>query len=104
MREAGPPSSGLILLPVGWILLIPLGGRAANPAYRSDEDFYTLLGLCGDGVLMAAIFLILASIFRALHKIDGMNSIAVIAPAQKPVSEEEADDSVRHAGRPRARQ
>lgn len=36
---------------VGWILEGPLGGRNAQQAYCSDEDFCTLLTLTG-GVLM----------------------------------------------------
>jgi hypothetical protein len=81
--------TGVLLLPVGWILLVPLGGRVANAAYRSDEDFYTLLGLCGGLLLLGGIFLGLGSIFRALPKIDRLNSTADIAPAQKPASDEE---------------
>ena len=81
--------TGVLLLPVGWILLVPLGGRVANAIYRNDEDFYTLLGLCGGLLLLGSIFLILGSIFRALRKIDRLNSTADIAPAQKSVSDEE---------------
>ncbi|MET1089585.1 MAG: hypothetical protein ABWY04_21115 [Arthrobacter sp.] len=81
--------TGLLLVPVGWILLVPLGGRVANAAYRSDEDWYTLLGLCGGLLILGGIFLILGSIFRALRKIDSLNSTEDIVPVQKPVSDEE---------------
>ena len=81
--------TGLLLVPVGWILLVPLGGRVADPAYRSDEDFYTLLGLCGGLLILGGIFLTLGSIFRALRKIDRLNSTEDIVPVQKPVSDEE---------------
>ena len=81
--------TGVLLLPVGWMHFVPLGGRAANAAYRSDEDFYTLLGLCGGLPILGGILLILASIFRALRKIDGLNATADIVPARKPASEEE---------------
>jgi hypothetical protein len=81
--------TGVLLLPVGWILFVPLGGRVANPAYRSDEDWYTLLALIGGLLILGGIVLMLASIFRALRKIDRLNSPADIAPAQQPVSAEE---------------
>ena len=87
--------TGVILVPVGWILLIPLGGRAANADYRSDEDFYTLLALCGGLLIMGGIFMILGSIFRALRKIDRLNSTADTVPARKPVLDQEPD-SVQH--------
>jgi hypothetical protein len=103
-RNAPVFLTGVILVPVGWILLVPPGGRAANAAYRSDEDFYTLLGLCGGLLILGGIFLILASIFRALRKIDRLNSDANIVPAQKPVSDEEPVDNVRRTDRPQSRQ
>ncbi|MDP9982752.1 hypothetical protein J2W14_002144 [Pseudarthrobacter oxydans] len=81
--------TGVLLLPVGWMLLVPLGGRVADAAYRSDEDFYTLLGLCGGLLILGSIFLILGSIFRALRKIDRLNSTADTVPAQQPASDEE---------------
>jgi hypothetical protein len=81
--------TGVLLLPVGWILLVPFGGRVANPAYRSDEDFYTLLGLCGGLLILGGIFLILGSIFRALRKIDRLSADADSVPAQQPASVEE---------------
>jgi hypothetical protein len=51
--------------------------RAASEAYRSDEDVYTFLALCGGLLILGGIFLVLASIFRALRKIDNLNSSAV---------------------------
>jgi hypothetical protein len=81
--------TGVLLVPVGWILFVPLGGRVANPAYRSDEDWYTLLALCGGLLILGGIFLMLGSIFRALRKVDRLNSTADIAPVQQPVSAEE---------------
>lgn len=81
--------TGVLLLPVGWILFVSLGGRVADAAYRSDEDFYTLLALCGGLLILGGIFLVLASIFRALRKIDRLNPTEDIASAQKPVPDEE---------------
>jgi hypothetical protein len=79
--------TGVILLPVGWILFVPLGGRATKAASRSDEDFYTLLALCGGLLILRGIFL--GSIFRALRKIGRLNSAAESVPAKKPASAEE---------------
>jgi hypothetical protein len=76
------------LLPVGWIVFVPLGGRVANPAYRSDEDFYTLLALYGGLLILGGISLVLASIFRALRKIDRLNSTEDIVSAQKSAPDE----------------
>lgn len=88
-RNAPVFLTGVLLLPVGWILLVPLGGRVANAAYRSDEDFYTLLALCGGLLILGGIFLILGSIFRALRKIDRLSAAADSVPAKTPASAEE---------------
>lgn len=60
----------MILVSVGWILFGPLGDRAASDEYRSDEDLYTLLALCGAFLILGGAFLNFASIFGALRKTD----------------------------------
>jgi hypothetical protein len=57
--------AGVIMIPFGWILYGPLGGRVADPDYRSDEDLYTLFGLGGGILMLVGTVMFLASIFRA---------------------------------------
>ena len=64
---------GVLLIPVGWVLTFVMGGRVAQPAYRSDEDLYTLLALVGAFLMLAGATLVLSSIFRALRKVDGID-------------------------------
>lgn len=62
--------AGVLLLPVGWWLYGPLGGRFSDPEYRNDEDFYTLLFLVGGLLVLLGLALIVTAILRGLRKID----------------------------------
>jgi hypothetical protein len=62
--------TGVFLLPVGWYLAVPLGGRSAYQEYRNDEDLYTMLSLAGGVLILLGLVLITVSIFRALRKVD----------------------------------
>lgn len=64
--------TGVILMPLGWLLFGPLGVRLANPEYRNDEDLYTVLTLFGGFLLLLGTALVLAGIFRALRQVDSL--------------------------------
>lgn len=66
---------GAILGLVGWVLAVPLGGRAAHQEYRNDDDFYTLLTLAGGflillgfSLLLLGLVLMSVSIFKRIRK------------------------------------
>jgi hypothetical protein len=58
---------GLGMLPIGWVLFEPLGGRSRQEQYRADEDLYTLFGLVGVLILAIGLVCIVVSIFQWLR-------------------------------------
>ena len=75
--------TGVILVPVGWVLFGPIGGRVADPIYRNDEDLNTLLALLGGLLILSGIVLIMASIHRAIRKLDRID-VQALAQANAP--------------------
>ncbi|WP_306628720.1 hypothetical protein [Arthrobacter sp. B1I2] len=57
-------------------------GRFSKPEYRSDEDLYTLLALCGAILLLLGFILVVTAIFLGLQKIDKMTSDRFLEQAQ----------------------
>lgn len=76
--------TGVVLMPVGWILAVPLGGRDTQQAYRNDEDLYTLLTLAGGVLLLSGLVLVTVSVFRALRKVDKIGFSGPSASSTSP--------------------
>ena len=59
---------GVVLLSLGWVLAVFFGERVAQPYYRSDEDFNTLVAAGGLLLAFAGAVLTVDSLFLALRK------------------------------------
>jgi hypothetical protein len=70
---------GLGMLPIGWVLFEPLGGRSSQEQYRSNEDLYTLLSLVGVLILAIGLVCILVSIYEWVRAVSG-NARALSTP------------------------
>lgn len=58
--------TGPVLILVGWVLVVPLGGRDADPAYRSDEDLYTVLTVVGMLLILFGGVVLISGVCRML--------------------------------------
>jgi hypothetical protein len=82
--------TGVVLMPIGWVLALTSGSRASRQEFRNDEDVYTLLEMSGSFLMLLGATLVLVSLFRALRKIDRLvepssgPSSTASAPADPP--------------------